>query len=274
MTAGITRRALAAALLVGTTIALGSAAGAADLAEIKERGQLIAAASGNLPPVSFLNASNELEGYDINVARYVEDKLGVPIELVRLDWKGILPGLQTGRFDAVFSNVNITDERKEIFDYSIPYSRSAVVVVAKEGSGITGPADLPGKRVGGISGGMDGEIPAKEIEQEFGAFDQFKGYAGYAEMFADVEIGRVDAIVAPDTAAANFIREKPGVAAIVGEPYRVRYVGVPMQKGSTELKAAIDEAIREMRAKGLLDEWGQQYFGIEDYSAALVDEVP
>lgn len=273
MTAGITRRAFASALLIGTGLACASAA-AADLAEIKERGQLIAATSGNLPPVTFLNASNELEGYDINVARYIEDKIGVPIELVRLDWKGILPGLQTGRFDAVFSNVNITDERKEIFDYSIPYSRSAVVVVAKEGSGIAGPADLPGRSVGGISGGMDGEIPAKEIEQEFGAFAQFKGYAGYAEMFADMEIGRVDAIVAPDTAAANFIREKPGVAEIVGEPYRVRYVGVPMQKGSTELKAAIDGAIREMREKGLLDEWGKQYFGIDGYSAALVDQVP
>ena len=112
MTAGITRRSLAAALLVGTAITLAGAAGAADLAEIKERGQLIAATSGNLPPVTFLNASNELEGYDINVAHYIEDKIGVPIELVRLDWKGILPGLQTGRFDAVFSNVNITDERK------------------------------------------------------------------------------------------------------------------------------------------------------------------
>ena len=120
---------------------------------------------------------------------------------------------------------------------------------------------------GAILGGLYGILKER-------AFDQFKGYAGYAEMFADMEIGRVDAIVAPDTAAANFIREKPGVAEIVGEPYRVRYVGVPMQKGSTELKAAVDEAIREMREKGLLDEWAEQYFGIEHYSAALVDEVP
>lgn len=255
-------------------VALAGVAAAADLAEIRARGELIAATSGNLPPVTYLNADNELEGYDIEVARFIEDRLGVPIELNRLDWKGILPGLQAGRFDAVFSNVNITDERKELFEYSIPYSRSAVVVVAKEGSGIQGAEDLPGKTVGAISGGMDGEIPAKEIEAEFGAFEGFKGYAGYAEMFADMEIGRVDAIVAPDTAAANFIREKPGVAEIVGEPYRVRYVGVPMTKGATELKAEIDAAIREMREQGLLDEWGEAYFGIENYSEALVDDVP
>lgn len=248
---------------------------AADLAQIKERGELIAATSGNLPPVTFVDQNNELAGYDVEVARYVGDKLGIPVRLQRLDWKGILPGLQTGRFDAVFSNVNITEERKDTFDYSIPYSRSAVVVVRRaDATDIEGYEDLAGKRVGAISGGNDGEVPARKIAEEFGDFADFKGYAGYAEMFQDLGIGRVDALIAPDTAAANFIRERPGVAEIVGEPYQVRYVGVPMQKGSEELKAEIDAAIREMRDSGKLDEWASQYFGIDNFSEELIDEVP
>lgn len=249
--------------------------GAADLPEIKARGQLIAATSGNLPPVSFLNDRNELVGYDIEVARFIAKHLGVKLDLVRLDWKGILPGLQTGRFDAVFSNVNVTPERKEIFDYSIPYSRSAVVVVSRASvADISGPADLKGRLVGAISGGMDGEIPAKAIEKEFGAFKGFKGYAGYAEMFADMAIGRIEAAVAPDTAAANFIKDKPGIARIVGKPYQVRFVAVPMQKNSPQLKEKIDEAIRMMRKDGLLDTWAKQYFGIDNFSAQLIDRVP
>lgn len=256
-------------------IVMAGAVQAADLSEIKERGELIAATSGNLPPVTFVDENNELTGYDIEVARFVEGKLGVPIRLERLDWKGILPGLQTGRFDAVFSNVNITEERKGTFDYSIPYSRSAVVVVRRaDATDIEGYETLSGKNVGAISGGNDGEIPARAIAEEYGEFASFKGYAGYAEMFQDLGIGRVDAIVAPDTAAANFIRERPGVAEIVGEPYQVRFVGVPMQKGSTELKEQIDAAIRELRESGQLDAWASQYFGIENFSAELVDEVP
>lgn len=250
-------------------------AAAADLPEIEKRGKLVAATSGNLPPVTFLNERNELQGYDINVAKFIEKHIGVPIDLVRLDWKGILPGLQTGRFDAVFSNVNITEERKQIFDYSIPYSRSAVVVVARVAlQDIKGPGDLKGRVVGAISGGMDGEIPAREIEKQYGAFKTFKGYAGHAEMFADMEIGRVEAVVAPDTAAANFIRQKPGIARIAGEPYKVRYVGVPMQKGSLQLKAKIDEAIRLMKRQGLLDKWAKEHFGIDNFSRILIDAVP
>lgn len=260
----------AAALSLAATVAH-----AASLTDIKARGYLNAATSGNLPPVTFLDENNQLDGYDIQVEKYVQDKLGIEIRLSRVDFKGILPGLQTGRFDAVFSNINITDERKATFDYSIPYSRSAVVVVkSAKADGINGYKDLAGKRVGAIAGSNDGDIPSQEIAQKYGAFSEFKGYAGYAEMFQDLAIGRVDAIVAPDTAAANFVKSRPGIGTIVGEPYQVRYVGVPMPKGSTDLKAAIDAAITEMRQKGLLDQWGAKYFGIDHFSAQLTDKVP
>src|SRR5213593_2022364 len=165
-------------LLVSLTLVLlATSVFAADLPEITKRGHMVAATSGNLPPVTYLNDKNELVGYDIEVGKFIARHIGVKLDLVRLDWKGILPGLQTGRFDAVFSNVNITPERKQLFDYSIPYSRSAVVVVARASvKDINGPAALHGRLVGAISGGMDGEIPAREIEKEHGAFKAFKGY--------------------------------------------------------------------------------------------------
>src|SRR5256886_10930661 len=182
-----------ARLLVSLTLVLlATSVFAADLPEITRRGHMVAATSGNLPPVTFLNDKSEVVGYDIEVGKFIAKHIGVKLDLVRLDWKGILPGLQTGRFDAVFSNVNVTPERKEIFDYSIPYSRSAVVVVSRAGvSDIGGPGDLKGRTVGAISGGMDGEIPARAIEKEHGAFKGVKGYAGYAEMFADMGLGPI-----------------------------------------------------------------------------------
>src|SRR5256886_10386553 len=221
-----------ARLLVSLTLVLpATSVFAADLPEITRRGHMVAATSGNLPPVTFLNDKNELVGYDIEVGKFIARHIGVKLDLVRLDWKGILPGLQTGRFDAVFSNVNVTPERKEIFDYSIPYSRSAVVVVARASvADIHGPTDLKGRTVGAISGGMDGEIPARAIEREHGAFKGFKGYAGYAEMFADMEIGRIDAAVAPDTAAGHLLKDKPRLGRDVGPPDVAPLLGVPLHK--------------------------------------------
>lgn len=264
--------------LVGVAAAalgLASAAFAADLPEIRKRGKLLAATSGNLLPVSYVNEKNELVGYDIDVAHYIEKKIGVPFDIARLDFKGIMPGLQTGRFDAVFSNVNITEERRKIFDYSIPYSRSSIVAVVRAGvTGVNGYKDLKGKNVGGISGGADGELPARAIEKQYGEFKAFRGYPGNTELFADLAAGRIDVAISPDTAAAAFLKGHPGVGKITGEPFIVRYVGIPMQKGSKELKAAFDQAIRDMKKEGLLDKWGKQYFGIDNYSAQLVDRDP
>lgn len=261
--------------IVAVFAGLANVAAGADLPEIKKRGKLLAATSGNLLPVSYVNEKNELVGYDIEVAHYIEKKIGVPFDIARLDFKGIMPGLQTGRFDAVFSNVNITEERRKTFDYSIPYSRSMIVPVVRNSvTDVKSYKDLKGKNVGGISGGADGELPAREIEKKFGEFKSFKGYPGNAELFADLAVGRIDVAISPDTAAAGFLKAHPGVAKIIGEPYVVRYVGIPIQKNTPELKAAFDQAIRDMKKEGLLDKWGAQYFGIENYSAQLVDRDP
>jgi ABC-type amino acid transport substrate-binding protein len=262
---------LAVVLLLGLTgLALG-----ADLDEIRTRGKLVAATSGNLPPNTFVDSNNELTGYDIEVGRFIGKELGVEMDFQRLDWKGILPGLQTGRFDAVFSNVNITKERLGVFEYSIPYSRAAVVAVVRAGvQGVNGYKELAGKRVGAISGGNDGEIPARAIAKEYGDFASFKGYPGYAEMFTDMRAGRLDVIIAPDLAAGDYIRKNPGVAEIRGEPYQVRFVGVPLQKGTVKLKAAVDAAIRKMRNSGLLDQRAEHYFGISNFSKQLIDRLP
>ena len=92
-----------------------------------------------------------------------------------------------------------------------------VVVVKHDDNSITGYKTLAGKTVGGISGGNDGEIPARKMAEEFGAFKAFKGYAGYAEMFSDLAIGRVDAVVSPDLAAANAIMDSDVIKALVAE---------------------------------------------------------
>jgi ABC-type amino acid transport substrate-binding protein len=270
----MTRWIIAAVAAISATLA-SFAAPAVEMADIKARGRLIVATSGNLPPNTFVDERNQLTGYDIEVCRLIEKAVGIPMTFERLDWKGILPGLQTGRFDLVCSNVNITDERKQVFDYSIPYSRAAVIPLVRSGvERIKNFKDLAGHNVGAISGGMDGEIPAREIEKQFGSFKSFKGYPGYAEMFADMRAGRLDVIVAPDLAAGDYLKKFPGEAAFAGEAYQVRFVGIPLQKGSAELKAIVDDTIRKARTDGTLDGLAQKFFGIEHFSKQLIDKVP
>src|SRR5436309_5423158 len=94
---------LIAAVTAITTVLVTFPGFAVEMSEIKARGRAIVATSGNLPPNTFVDERNQLTGYDVEVCRLVEKALGVPMTFERLDWKGILPGLQTGRFDLVCS---------------------------------------------------------------------------------------------------------------------------------------------------------------------------
>jgi ABC-type amino acid transport substrate-binding protein len=70
------------------------------------------------------------------------------------------------------------------------------------------------------------------------------------------------------------MKKFPGEASFAGEPFQVRFVGIPMQKGSTELKAAVDATIRKARQDGTLDTLAKKFFGIDGFSKQLVDKVP
>jgi len=256
-------------------VAVSTAAIGWDLEDIRKRGQLLAGTSGNVKPIIYMNERNELVGYDVDVARFVEKRIGVPIVLSALDWKGVLPGLQTGRFDAVFSNVNINPERKQAFEFSIPYSRAVVTTIVRmDVPNVNSYKDLKGLRVGAVAGGGDSGIPAEEINAKFGPYKSYTPYTGFAEMMADMKIGRIDAAIHTDLTAAQWMKENPGVVKIVGEPYAVRYVGIPMRKGAVALKKEVDEAIRDMKKQGLLDKWAKTHFGLDNFSAQLVDQVP
>ena len=247
----------------------------ADLADAKARGKLIIATSGNLPPATFVDDKNELDGYDISIAREVGKRLGIPIQFERIDSKGMLPGLQTGRFDAVVSNINVLEERKAVFDFSVPYSRSAVVAITRASAkDINSYKDLKDKVVGAITGGADGEIPARQISEKFGAFKDFKGYPGFSEMFQDLAIGRIDAAITPEHAAADFNRQPPGIVKITSEAYQLKFVAVAFQKGSPQLKAAFDETILDLRHNGTLDKLAEKYFGYKDYTKNIPEQVP
>jgi ABC-type amino acid transport substrate-binding protein len=93
-------------------------------------------------------------------------------------------------------------------------------------------------------------------------------------MFTDMRAGRLDVIICPDLAAGDYLVKNPGAVTIAGEPYTVRYVGVPMQKGSVQLKALIDATIRKARGDGSLDQLAKRFFGLDGFTKQLVDHVP
>src|SRR5690606_19897534 len=94
---------------------LAQAAGLLDT--VKERGALIVGLEGTYPPFNYVDAkTGELDGFDVDVAKLIAERLGVKAEFVKTEWSAILAGLGSGKFDVIVNQVGITDARKKAFD--------------------------------------------------------------------------------------------------------------------------------------------------------------
>jgi len=114
---------------------------------VKERGTLIVGVRYDAPPYGSLAENNEVEGLDIDIARYIANKLGVEIEFKQVTSKTRIPELENGNVDLLSAAMAHTIEREEAVDYSLPYFESYTLLLTHKDSGITSFDDLDGKIV-------------------------------------------------------------------------------------------------------------------------------
>ncbi len=91
--------------------------------------------SGTLGEVAISSEGKENQfanGYDVQVARYVANKLGLKLEIYAMEWDSLLPAVQSGTIDAIVAGMSPTAERKQEIDFSQTYYESNLVVIIKK----------------------------------------------------------------------------------------------------------------------------------------------
>jgi len=229
------------------------------LSRIQASGKLIIATSGNFRPVTFMNESGQLDGLDIEIGKLIAKELGVEAEFVPGNISGLIPGLVAGKFDLVMSGLLATDERKKSIDFSIPYGKDGTIGVVKaENTTIADVTKLEGLVVGVIGGSG-----THSVVTEIGGYKELKEYPGNAEAFTDLKAGRIDIYATGRLAANDFIKndktETP--LKLVGEVHAMKDMGVGINKGEEELKAAIDAFLQEKLDDGTIDELAIKWTG-------------
>lgn len=138
----LTRCAAAAVLMLAA-----SAAMAGRIEDIKARGYVRIGVSLGGEPVGFRNASNEPVGYDVDVAKALAAKLGVPVRFSDVSSDARISMLMSKQLDLVVANVSITPQRARVVDFSVPYNVAGLRVIAQKSAHVKTLADLNGKRV-------------------------------------------------------------------------------------------------------------------------------
>lgn len=224
--------------------------------QIRQRGELRVGLEGTYPPFSFQDERGQLSGFEVEFAQALAGELGVRAALQPTKWDGILAALESGRLDVVINQVTITEERRQKYDFSQPYTVSGIqALVRKDQPGFQQPADLAGKRVG-VGLGTNYEQWLRENVPDA----VVRTYDDDPTKYQDLRVGRIDTILVDRLAAFELMRQTRGALVLSGEPFARQEAGVAMRKGDPELLEAINAAIDTLRANGTLAELSQKWF--------------
>ena len=230
------------------------------LGRIKKAGKIIVAMEGNWSPWTYHDEKDVLTGYDVDLAKGIAKHLGVEAEFVEGEWDGLFAGLDSHIYDMICNGVDVTPAREEKYNFGEPYALiRTVLVVGKDNETIKSFEDLKGKTTANSIGST-----YMEMAEDFGA--TVSGVDTLGETMQMVLMGRVDATLNADVSVAEYFAEQPDAALkIVAETPEANAVAVPIPKGDdfATLRAAVDDAIKAMKADGTLSQLSIKYFGID-----------
>ena len=251
------------ALLLACFLVLSVPAALADdlLGTVMQRGKVIIATEGAWAPWTYHDFdSDELVGFDVEVARAVAAQLGVDAEFVECPWESIFMGIDSKMYDITANGVEITEERAEKYDFSVPYAylRTALIVRG-DNEDIHAFEDLKGKKTAN-SAGSTYALTA----EGFGA--ETVVVSTLAQTLDLVLSGSADATLNAELSFSDYMKEHPDAnLKVVALSAEASDVAIPVRKGeeNASFLAAVDGAIQQLRADGTLKAISEKYFGID-----------
>ena len=232
-----------------------STSAAAELTTV-EAGKLTMATNATFPPYEMTTDSGEIEGIDVDTAKAIAEKLGLELQIDDMDFDAALLSVQQGKADIVMAGVTVTDERKAVMDFSDSYATGIQSIIVPEGSDITSPDDLAGKKIG-TQRGTTGYIYCSD---DFGD-DAVVAYDDGLTAVQALKNGQVDAVVIDNAPATEYVAANPGLV-ILDTSYAEEDYAIGLAKGSA-LEDAVNAALEELKADGTLQSIVDKYITAE-----------
>jgi polar amino acid transport system substrate-binding protein len=209
------------------------------------------------PPFNYIDSNTgQGIGWDYDVVREICVRINCIPDFKEAAWDGIFPAMQAGEFDMLADGVTITDERKLIVDFSMPYVIVGQVLLVRADEGMSiDEMKADANVVVGTQLGTTNEIVAKQNFPE----ERVKSFEDFGAAVLALLSGDIDGVVIDTVSAAGFMGENEGKMKIAGTLTSDEELGFAFPPGS-DLRAAVDAALQAMKDDGTLEalnkKWG------------------
>jgi glutamate transport system substrate-binding protein len=212
-------------------------------------------------------ATNEPEGFDVEVAKIIAEELGIADD--GITWTETVsanrePFLEEGRVDYVVATYTINDDRKEIIDFAGPYYQAGQDIMVASGNplGITGPDDLAGTTTCSV----EGSTPAENIRTNYPDAD-ITLFDVYSKCSEALKNGQVDSVTTDNVILLGIIAQDPESFELVDNPFTEEPYGIGVAKGDDEFRSFINDVLEAAYEDG---RWAEAW----DSTAGAFAETP
>lgn len=222
-----------------------------------EGGKYIIATDTVFPPFEFTNENGEFVGIDVDIINAIAEDQGFEVEIQSLGFDAALLAVQSGQADGVIAGMSITEDRKEIFDFSEPYFDADVTMAVAAGSDIKSYEDLAGKTVA-VKTATNGADYAKSIADQYGfSVVEFKDSP---TMYQDVIAGNTVACFEDEPVMGYNIQQGAGLVMPEGMTAAGSQYGFAVAKGeNAELLEKFNAGLANIIESGKFDEIVDSY---------------
>ncbi|QIS05051.1 transporter substrate-binding domain-containing protein [Nocardia brasiliensis] len=240
--------AIALTLTAMTATACGGGESKSALDNAKD-GKLTIGIKFDQPGLGLRDKDGSYSGFDVEVAKYVAEKLGVKPD--GITWKEAPSGqretlIENGQVDYIVGTYSITDARKQKIDFAGPYYVAGQsFLVRADNNDISSPESLKGKKVCSVKG----STPAQNIEKNF-KDTQLQTNDTYSLCLEGLRAGSWDAVTTDDIILAGYAAQSTGAFKVVGKPFTTENYGIGLKKGDKEFRDKVNDAIEAMFADG------------------------
>lgn len=204
-----------------------------------------------------------LIGFEVEIIKAIADELGMDNQHIQNQWDGLIPGLNRNDYDVAINGLEITEDRKKVVLFSVPYYVTyQQLVVRIDNLDISSMRDLIGKKVGTLKGSL-----AERMLRDQEGIKVFT-YDSEVNSYEELQNGRLEAVLIDHPVALYYAGWNPNLK-LVGEPIGEVVYGLAMRKSDTLLAGKINTAISNLITSGklreILDSWNMWNYMVATY---------
>ncbi|MBO5597061.1 MAG: transporter substrate-binding domain-containing protein [Oribacterium sp.] len=237
-----------------------AAQGSGEIAEIPTDfttitpGKLTIGTSPDFAPYEFYHINDgtpELAGFDIALAQRIADDLGLELQVVPMDFDGILMELQNGNIDLGISGFTPTPERAQTFDFSDLYytGGQAFVIRGADSDKYKDYADFDGLPVGAQNGSIQMDLAQKNTPNA-----NIIGLAKVTDIIPELVSGKLEGAFIETPVAEQYIKNYPELKIAWDVEYDTEGYAIALKKGS-DLLPAVNAVVNNVLSDGSMDEY-------------------